>query len=131
MEREMTSSELNYLMAIDRLYSGAKGIKLVSIAERMGVTKVSVFRAAKLLEHDGLIQRDDKNKVVITRYGYEQLEKYRVLIAWLGNHLERNCKVAHETAVRDAMGAVCAFSEESINALSNSISTEREKRNDR
>ena len=28
--------------------------------------------------------------MVITRFGYEQLEKYRVLIAWLGNHFERN-----------------------------------------
>ncbi|MBP0984824.1 MAG: hypothetical protein J6A19_13970 [Oscillospiraceae bacterium] len=45
---------------VDGLYNGAKGIKLVSIAERMGVTKLSVFRAAKLLEQDGCIQLDEK-----------------------------------------------------------------------
>jgi len=126
----MTSSGLSYLMAIDGLFDGEKGVKLTSIAEKMGVTKVSVFRAAKLLEQDGCIQRDEKNKVVITRYGYEQLEKYRVLIAWLSSHLERNCRVSHDTAEHDAMGAICAFSQESINALSGFIEKERKKRHD-
>lgn len=126
----MTSSGLGYLMAIDGLFSGEKGVKLTSIAEKMGVTKVSVFRAVKLLEQDGCIQHDEKNKVIITKYGYEQLEKYRILIAWLSNHLEKNCKVSHDTAERDAMGAICAFSRESVAALSLFVEREMEKRND-
>lgn len=127
----MTSAELRYLIAINELYDGTKGIKLTAIAERMGVTKVSVFRAAERLELDGCIQRDAKNKVVITKYGYEQLEKYNVLIGWLSGHLERNCKVPADIARHDATGAVCAFSVESIDALTDFIARERKKQHDR
>lgn len=127
----MTSSGLSYLMAIDELYSGEKGVKLTAIAEKTGVTKVSVFRAAKLLEQEGCIMRDEKNKVRITEHGYQQLEKYRVLTAWLSSHLEKNCKVPREIAERDAVGAVCAFSQESITVLSSFIEQERKRKHDR
>ena len=123
----MTSAELRYLIAISELYDGTTGIRLTAIAGKMGVTKVSVFKAAERLEQDGCIRRDARNKVVLTMRGYEQLEKYNVLIGWLSGHLERNCKVPAEVARHDAQGAVCAFSEESINALSEFIRKEREK----
>lgn len=123
----MTSAELRYLIAISELYDGTTGIRLTAIAGKMGVTKVSVFKAAERLEQDGCIRRDVRNKVVLTMRGYEQLEKYNVLIGWLSGHLERNCKVPAEVARHDAQGAVCTFSEESINALSEFIRKEREK----
>lgn len=127
----MTSAELRYLMAIDELYDGTAGVRLTAIADRMNVTKVSVFKAAERLEQEGCTQRDEKNKVIITQKGYEQLEKYDMLIAWLGCHLERNCRVPADIARRDAMGAVCAFSEESVRALTEFIAREREKKHDR
>ena len=127
----MTSAELRYLIAMNELYDGTKGIKLTAIAEKMGVTKVSVFKAAERLELDGCIQRDAKNKIVITKYGYEQLEKYNVLIGWLSGHLERNCKIPPDIARHDAIGAVCAFSVESIDALTDFIARERNKQHDR
>lgn len=117
----MTSAELKYLMAIDELYDGISGIKLTSIAERMGVTKVSVYRAAERLEKNGYIKRDEKNKLVMTEYGYEQLEKYNVLIGWLSGHLQKNCRVSAEIAHSDAIGAACAFSDESRDALAELI----------
>lgn len=127
----MTSAELRYLMAIDELYDGTAGVRLTAIADRMNVTKVSVFKAAERLEQEGCTQRDEKNKVIITQKGYEQLKKYDMLIAWLGGHLERNCRVPADIARRDAMGAVCAFSEESVRALTEFIAMEREKKHDR
>ncbi len=127
----MTSAELRYLMAIDELYDGTEGVRLTAIADRMNVTKVSVFKAAERLEQEGCTQRDEKNKVIITQKGYEQLKKYDMLITWLGGHLERNCRVPADIARRDAMGAVCAFSEESVRALTEFIAREREKKHDR
>ena len=94
----MTAAELKYLTAINELYDGTIGIKLTSIAEKMGVTKVSVYRAAERLEKNGYIARDKKNKVIMTEDGYDQLEKYTVLIEWLSGHLQKNCKVSHEIA---------------------------------
>lgn len=127
----MTSAELKYLIAISELYDGTKGIKLTAVADKTGVSKVSVFKAVERLEQDGCIQRDAKNKVIVTQRGYEQLEKYNILIGWLSGHLERNCKVPADIAKHDAAGAICAFSEESINALTQFITIQKENRHDR
>ncbi len=127
----MTAAELKYLTAINELYDGTIGIKLTSIAEKMSVTKVSVYRAVERLEKNGYIARDEKNKVVMTEDGYEQLEKYTVLIGWLSGHLQRNCRVSPEIAYNDAIGAACAFSDESRSALAEFIRKAKENSNDR
>ncbi len=123
----MTSAELKYLTAINELYEGAAGIKLTSIAAKMNVTKVSAYKAAERLEKNGYIKRDEKNKVVITEQGYEQLNKYTVLIEWLCRHLQKNCNVSSETARNDAIGAICAFSDESCIALAEFIEKSKEE----
>ena len=124
----MTSSEYRYLLTLNGLYNGAAGIRLTAIAAAMEVTKVSVFKAVEKLELEGLIARDAKNRVIMTQHGKDQLEKYNILIDWLSGHLEKNCRVPADTARRDAAGAVCAFSDESIAALTEFIKLEKEKR---
>ena len=124
----MTLSEYRYLLTINGLYNGAAGIRLTAIAAAMEVTKVSVFKAVEKLEQEGLIARDAKNRVIMTQHGKDQLEKYNILIDWLSGHLEKNCRVPADTARRDAAGAVCAFSDESIAALTEFIKLEKEKR---
>lgn len=113
----MTPAELKYLMAIDDLYDGTAGIRLTAIAAKMNVSKVSVYRAAERLEKNGYIRRDEKNKVVINPFGYEQLEKYNILIRWISGHLMEKCGVSEAVARNDAIGAACEFSEESRNAI--------------
>ena len=126
----MTAAELKYLTAINELYDGIIGIKLISIAAKMNVTKVSAYRAVERLENHGCVKRDEKNKVVMTEYGYEQLEKYNVLIGWLNNHLQKCCRVPAETAYNDAIGAVCAFSDVTRLAIAEFIAKAEEKVND-
>ena len=109
----MTAAELRYLIATDELYDGTIGVKLTEIASRTGVSKVSVYRAVERLEKGGYVKRDEKNKVVLTKYGKEQLNEYMIIINWLCNHLERHCNVSKETAYQDAIGASCAMSDES------------------
>lgn len=127
----MTSAELKYLMAIDELYDGTAGIKLTAIAAKMNVSKVSVYRAAERLEKNGYIRRDEKNKVVINDCGYEQLEKYNILIRWISGHLMEKCGVPAEVAINDAIGAACEFSEESRNAIAAFAGRKKEDANDR
>lgn len=124
----MTLSEYRYLLTINRLYNGASGIRLTAIAAAMEVTKVSVFKAVEKLEQEGLIARDAKNRVIMTQHGKDQLEKYNILIDWLSGHLEKNCRVSADVARCDAAGAICAFSDESISALTEFIKSEKEKR---
>lgn len=126
----MTSAELKYLMAIDGLYDGTAGISLTAIAAKMNVSKVSVYRAAERLEKNGYIRRDEKNKVVIKDYGYEQLEKYNILIQWISNHLREKCGVSADVACNDAIGAACEFSEESRNAIAAYVHATQMKRED-
>lgn len=123
----MTAAEYKYLLAIDELYDGTGGIKLTAIALKMGVSKVSVYRAVERLEKGGYVNRDEKNKVVITEFGFQKLEEYRAMVDWLGNHLEHHCHVAGDIAYRDAIGAVCAMSEESHRKLSALILAEKRK----
>ena len=130
----MTSAELKYLIAIDALYDGTAGIKLTAIAAKMNVTKVSVYRAAERLEKNGYIRRDERNKVVINEYGYEQLEKYNILIQWISNHLREKCGVSADIAYNDAIGAACEFSEESRNSIAAFVRSQqmrKENANDR
>ncbi len=126
----MTSAELKYLIAIDELYNGTAGIKLTEIAAKMGITKVSVYKAAVRLENSGYVKRDEKNKIIMTEHGYKSLEQYRTLIGWLGNHLQTKCGVSAEAAQNDAIGAACAFSDESRTALAVFIEKAKEKRDD-
>lgn len=123
----MTSAELKYLIAIDALYDGTAGVKLTAIAAKMNVTKVSVYRAVERLERNGYIRRDEKNKIVINDYGYEQLAKYNILIGWISNHLRQKCGVSAEIAYNDAIGAACEFSEESRNAIAAFVWSQKEK----
>jgi len=119
----MTSAELKYLLAISELYDGTVGVKLTSIAAKMNVTKVSVYRAVERLEKSSYIARDDKNKVIISEYGYKQLRKYNILIGWFSNHLQQNCKVPADIAYMDAIGVACAMSEESLYNIAEYINT--------
>ena len=108
----MTSAELKYLTAIKSLCTGSEGISLTDISVKVGVSKVSVYRAVEHLEKGGYVERDEKNKVVITPYGIGCLEEYTTIVMWLGEHFEKHCNVSKCVAYEDAVGAVCAISDQ-------------------
>ena len=107
----MTSAELRYLIAIHALYHGEIGVKLTEIAAKMGVSKVSVYRAVERLEKSGYVQRDEKNKVVMTEKGVTVLREYMVIVNFIRTHLEDHCGTPAEIAYHDALGVACAFSD--------------------
>ena len=117
----MTAADLKYLLAIDELYNGSAGIKLIAIADRMNITKVSVHRAVERLEKNGYTQRDDKNKVVISDYGYEQLKEYTAIMNWICEHLQKKGGIPKDIAVQDAINAVCALSDVSRQVIAKNI----------
>ena len=117
----MTSADLKYLLAINELYDGTKGIKLVAIADIMNVTKVSVHSAVERLEKNGYTRRDDKNKVVLSEYGYEQLREYIAIMNWISEHLQKKGGIPKGIAVEDAIKAVCALSDVSRQVIAKNI----------
>lgn len=126
----MTSSDFKYLMAMKELYDeqgGAlAGIRLTELALRVGVSKASTSRAADRLENGGYLRRDERGKLLITAHGMLQLAEYRILIQWLGGHLQVHCEVPGEIAFRDAVEAVCALSDESRHGLAAYIELRRD-----
>lgn len=115
----MTSAELKYLIAVKDLIdiNNKKGVKLTDVAIKMGVSKVSVYRAMDRLEKSNYVTRDEKGKIVILDYGYNQLEIYLKLIGFIRKHLEVHCNTPNDIALNDAIGAVCALSDESRNGI--------------
>ena len=111
----MTAAGLKYLIAVNDL--GAAGIKITEISEKMGISKVSVYRAVSRLEASGYTVRDEKNRVVITEQGKEQLEKYNLLTSLLAHHLNTCGQIRAEVAKEDAINAVCAVSDECRDAI--------------
>lgn len=106
----MTVAELKYLIATNELYERANaGVKLTDIAVKMGVSKVSVYRAAERLEKNGYVMRDEKNKIIVTDYGQKQLADYMEIIRFIRTHLELHCGTPGDMAYQDALGAACAL----------------------
>lgn len=113
----MTVAELRYLIATSELCEGENGVKLTEIAARMGVTKVSVYRAVERLEKSGYVKRNEKNKVVMTEGGQSILAEYMVIVRFIRKHLEKNCATPAETAYQDALGVACALSDISRSSI--------------
>ncbi len=107
----MTTAELRYLIATNELHREQTGVKLTAIAEKVGVSKVSVYRAVERLEKSGYVRRNDKNKVVMTESGERLLSEYMVIVNFISKHLEAHCGTPNELAYQDALGAACALSD--------------------
>ena len=129
----MTIAELRYLIATSELCHGAQGVKLTDIAAKLGVTKVSVYRAVERLEKNGHVTRNEKNKVIMTESGEALLSEYMVIVRFIRSHLETNCGTPGETAYQDALGVACALSDISRSsiALCMKKSEEEEQNHDR
>lgn len=113
----MTASELRYLIALEELYDGKVGVKLTSIAEKCGVTKVSVYRAIERLENNGYVKRTATNKIAISECGAEVLAEYKDCMSVVQWSLESNCKIPYAIAYKDALNTVCCISEQSREAI--------------
>lgn len=121
----MTSAEFKYLIASKQLYDAREdksiGIKPTEIASKLGVSKASVSRAVERLEKGGYIRKNDRNKIVITEYGFTQLSEYKIMIEWLCCHLQFHCNIPKDIAQVDAINAACAMSNESRHGLAEFI----------
>lgn len=121
----MTSADFKYLIASKQLYDAREdksiGIKLTEIANKVSVSKASVSRAAERLEKGGYIRKNDRNKIVITEYGFTQVAEYKIMIEWLSSHLRFHCNIPQEIAQIDGINAACAMSDESRHGLAEFI----------
>lgn len=109
----MTESELKYIIAVDELTKAKGGANLTSVAERLHVTKVSVYNAVERLTLKGFFERRNGKKIYLTDEGIKQLDEYRVIICFIAMHLKNHCGMSKNIAENDALKVACAFSTES------------------
>jgi len=112
----VTASELKYLISIYDLCKENGSVRLVDVAEKMKVSKVSVYKAVARLEKGGYAVHEDRY-MRLTAFGEETLAEYFLVISFMQNHLQTHCKVPATVAYNDALRVVCAFSDVSRKGL--------------
>ena len=113
----MSASELKYLIATHSLSKEGIGARLTDIADKLGVTKVSVYRMSERLEAGGMMARGEHSRIFLTERGKKQLDEYMLCVDFVRNALETCCLTPKNAAFADAVGIVCAVGEHSRSAL--------------
>jgi Mn-dependent DtxR family transcriptional regulator len=106
----MTISELQYLMAVNKLITLGNDVKLVAIAKELNVSKTSVSKGLERLKNNGYIVHGDKG-IALAKRGKEVLDEYMSVVEFIQKHLEGNFNIPSNVAYYDALGCACALSE--------------------
>lgn len=113
----MSASELRYLIALNELYDGTNGVKLTSIADKMCVSKVSVYKALERLEKSGYVKRTENNKICVSEKGALTLSEYTACMSVIQQSLEKYCNLSPAIAYKDALNTICALGDECRRAI--------------
>ena len=86
----MTASQYKYLDCIDSLCKQNENFNMASIAVKLGVSRVSSYRAMEKLRVNKLIDTTKEGKWYLTEKGKEKLEEVRNGIRFLQEVLEND-----------------------------------------
>lgn len=85
----MSSSELRYLIAASVLAKQINIVKQTDLANKLQVSKVSVYNAVEKLKEKGFIEKNER-KILVTKKGEEILDEYMVIIRFSIKHQQMN-----------------------------------------
>ena len=85
----MSSSELRYLIAASVLAKQINIVKQTDLANKLQVSKVSVYNAVEKLKEKGFIEKNER-KILLTKKGEEILDEYMVIIRFMVLFLDWN-----------------------------------------
>ena len=111
----MSAAELRYMIATDSL--GGEGVRLTDIANKMGVTKVSVYRMSERLTEMGFMTRCAQSRIALTEKGKNLLCEYMLCIEFICKKLECACRTPSNVAFYEAVNMICAVGDYSRGAL--------------
>lgn len=104
-DRSSTRAREDYVKAIYQL-GYAEPVKAADVARYLGVSPVSVSKAKRILERDGLLEKSDRptDRLVLTRAGRELaigiIRRHRLLETFLYRSLEVPLELLHAEAER-------------------------------
>ena len=114
----MTQSLEDYLEMVSFLADENNGeVRLTDIAERMRVSKPSVFTALKLLEEQGLLEHKKYRTVLLTEKGIITATEIRERHTFLTDFLTDIVGVSHGIAEKDACKMEHLLSEETLQKI--------------
>ena len=121
----MSSSELRYLIAASVNAKQIDIVKQTDLANKLQVSKVSVYNAVEKLKEKGFIEKNER-KILLTKKGEEILDEYMTIIRFMSVHLSLHCGTSEKQAYEDALNATCAFSDATRNGIARFIKLKRE-----
>ena len=121
----MSSSELRYLIAARVIAKQIDIVKQTDLANKLQVSKVSVYNAVEKLKEKGFIEKNER-KILLTKKGEEILDEYMAIIRFMSAHLSLHCGTSEKQAYEDALNATCAFSDATRNGIARFIKLKRE-----
>ena len=101
--KDLTAANNRYLLALRDLDGDQRGVRCVSIAEALGVSKPSVSHAVKLLREGGFLTKDSDHFLHLTALGQETAEKLYERYQFFAKHLAGagvDTAIAEEEACR-------------------------------
>lgn len=122
----MSSSELRYLIAASALAKQIDIVKQTDLANKLQVSKVSVYNAVEKLKEKGFIEKNER-KILLTKKGEEILDEYMAIIRFMAGHLSLHCGTSEKQAYEDALNATFAFSDATRNGIARFIRLKRER----
>lgn len=115
--KNLTPSQVHYIKAVYELSSGSRGVRVMDIAEKLGVSKASTSLSMTKLAQQGFVYKDAERHVYLTKEGERQavqmLNKNEIIQKFLMGVLG----VDKEVAIHDACGMEHSISTDTLCAI--------------
>ena len=105
LDTNLSSANIRYLLALRELDAEQPGVRCTDLADRLGVSKPSAHRMISVFSERGLVTRDDKGIIYLTKQGNELSQHYIDGSKLLVQHL----LFPFELCPEDTIQAVCAI----------------------
>ena len=112
----MNKSEYFYLTEIEKSNKYGGKVRVAEIAEYLGVSDVSVYKAIRRLGEKGYVT-DEGKYAFLSIKGKNTLKEYNKIVFYIAKQLTEKCGHSVYEAEDEAVGIACALSEKSRKAI--------------
>lgn len=112
----MHHSQLEYLIAVQKLQGGGTGVRGTTLADYMNVSAAYIVKLSVNAETTGYVCRCNSRMMRLTERGERIVTEYLTAVQYMENFF-LSCGVDSATSHNDAIRSVCAITEKARNAL--------------
>lgn len=112
----MHHSQLEYLIAVQKLQGEGTGVRGTTLADYMNVSAAYIVKLSVNAETTGYVCRCNSRMMRLTERGERIVTEYLTAVQYMENFF-LSCGVDSATSHNDAIRSVCAITEKARNAL--------------